>query len=71
VIKSLIAVYDRRPDLLAYDVYGRADFEWVILQYNNIVDVNEEFVTGATIIMPNRMRIIGDIMTNNLRILDV
>lgn len=71
IISPLIAAYDKRPDLLSFAVYGRTDFEWVILQYNNIVDINEEFVTGATIIMPNKMRILGDIMTNNLRILDV
>jgi len=71
VINSLIAVYDKRPDLLSYDVYGRSDFEWIILQYNNIVDINEEFITGVKIMLPNRLRVFGDIMTNNVRIADV
>lgn len=44
-----------RPDLVAYEYYNRTDLEWVILQYNNIVDVKEEFIIGRSIIIPSRM----------------
>jgi len=71
LIKSLPAVYSGRPDLLSSDIYGRPDFEWVILQYNNIVDINEEFVTGISLVIPNKMRVYGDIMTNSVRKPDV
>ncbi len=71
VILSLPIMYEKRPDLLAYDVYKRSDYEWIVLQYNNIVDINEEFIAGARIILPNRIKVVTDIMTNNLRILDV
>lgn len=44
--------YHHRPDLLAYYYYGSTEFEWAILQYNLIVDINEDFVTGKTIKIP-------------------
>ena len=44
--------YNLRPDLLAYDLYGKAVYAWIILQYNSIVDINTEFVTGAQITYP-------------------
>lgn len=71
IILSLGRVYDKRPDLLAYDFYRRPDFEWVILQYNHIIDINEEFITGARIILPSKLKVFGDIMTNNVRMVDV
>jgi hypothetical protein len=71
IIKSLPIVFNLRPDLLAYRLYNRSDYEWVILQYNNIVDINEEFITGVSLIVPNNSRVITDIMTNTSRILDV
>ena len=48
--------YDRRPDTLAYDLYGNAISGWVILQYNHIVDVNEEFRAGKQIRVPEPTR---------------
>ena len=49
--------YNIRPDSLAYDVYGSPVYMWVILQYNNIIDVNVEFVTGVTILLPTPSRV--------------
>lgn len=54
--------YHRRPDLLAFDVYGRATLMWVILQYNNIVDINEEFLEGKTITLPTQVRLQTEIL---------
>lgn len=66
VIESLPAVYSGRPDLLSFDMYGDNNLEWVILQYNNIVDINEEFVTGATIYIPNKDRLFNVMLTTAL-----
>lgn len=55
--------YDTRPDLMASDLYGRADLEWIILQFNNIVDINEEFVAGAVIRAPSRERVFNSILS--------
>jgi hypothetical protein len=54
--------YDTRPDLLAYDMYGKATLMWLVLQYNNIVDINEEFVSGATITLPTKSRVFTSIL---------
>ncbi len=62
-IDKLPAKYDGRPDLLSYDAYGDNNLEWVILQANNIVDINEEFVTGATIKLPHPKMLKSSILT--------
>jgi hypothetical protein len=49
--------YAKRADLIAFDYYGSASLEWVILQYNNIVDINEELVYGRRILVPSPPRI--------------
>ncbi len=51
------AKYALRPDLMAYDLYGRASYDWVILQFNSIVDINAEFVEGAVITVPLPSRV--------------
>jgi len=60
---TISSVYAGRPDLMAFDAYGKATLAWVILQYNNIVDINLEFVTGATIKLPLPQRINTDFLT--------
>jgi hypothetical protein len=46
--------YNLRPDLLAYDLYGRAELWWVFIQRN--MDVIEDpildFVAGKQIYIP-------------------
>lgn len=68
--------YDRRPDRLAFDYFGRASLQWLILQYNNIVDINEEFVAGKQIRVPDPSRVSltflnkktgGNLVTTNTR----
>jgi len=49
--------YDRRPDRLAFDWYGRANLQWLVLQYNSIVDINEEFLAGKEIRLPDPSRV--------------
>lgn len=49
--------YDRRPWMLAYDLYKDTSLTWFILQYNNIVDVEVEFVVGSVITLPTPFRL--------------
>lgn len=64
MISALPPKYNRRPDLLAYDLYGKATLAWVALWYNTIVDINTEFVTGATLRCPTSARLFSSILTS-------
>ena len=46
--------YTRRPDLLAYDIYGTADLWWVFMQRNLdvIQDPIFDFMPGVQIYLP-------------------
>jgi hypothetical protein len=66
IIFSLPVLYAGRPDLLAFDLYQNNNLEWVILQYNNIVDINEEFVTGAYLIVPSKDRLFSSMLIKTL-----
>lgn len=56
---------DRRPDLIAYNVYKRANLAWVVLQFNNIVDVQTELTVGKTIRLPTLRRLTLDILSKS------
>lgn len=60
---QLTSKYNRRPDLLAFDAYGKSSLMWVILQLNNILDVNEEFVEGRTVTIPTKSRLQTEILS--------
>ena len=60
---TIPVVYAGKPDLIAYDYYGRNDLGWLVLQYNNIVDVNEELCAGKVIKLPARNRVFYSILT--------
>ena len=55
--------YAGRPDLVAYDVYGRTTLMWVVLQYNTILDITEDFVEGTQITLPTRSRLFSELLT--------
>jgi hypothetical protein len=57
--------YEGRPDLVAHRVYKRATLAWLVLQYNNIVDINTEFVTGRTLVLPSQQRVQTSILTKS------
>jgi hypothetical protein len=59
--------YEYKPAYLAEIVYGRSDLEWVILQYNGIVDVAEEFKQGLLIKLPSPQRIFAEFLNTPLR----
>lgn len=54
--------FDRRPDVLAQEMYGKPQLQWIILQYNNIVDVNVEFAAGKQIRIPTKERVTMDMI---------
>lgn len=60
----LTARTHQRPWVVAYDVYGSEQYEWVILQYNHILDVTEEFVYGKELILPTAQRLHLEILGN-------
>lgn len=57
--------HDKRPDKFAADYFGRSTLAWIVLQYNNIVDINEEFTAGRKIRVPLPSRVTLDFLTNN------
>lgn len=54
--------YVGRPDKLASVFYNDSSVWWLILQYNNILDINEEFVTGAVLRLPTKDRLQKDFL---------
>lgn len=61
-----VTITDRshqRPWIVSYDYYGSEQYEWLILQYNNILDVTDEFVVGTIITIPSHQRLNLEIMS--------
>lgn len=56
-------IFDKRPDKLAFVLYEDSRLWWVICQYNNIIDVHDEFVTGKEILIPVKERVINQFLT--------
>jgi len=52
-----------RPDTISYLVYGKATYAWLVLEYNNIVDIETELVVGTELFLPSQQRLILDIIT--------
>ena len=53
-----------RPDLIAYNEYGKATLQWLVLQYNAIVDQNTELNAGDVILLPTQRRVMIEIQTH-------
>jgi hypothetical protein len=53
--------YDKRPDILAYDLYNEPKFWWLFAVYNknSIVDPINDFTIGKRINVPNRNIVAG------------
>ena len=60
---TITPVYERRPDLLAYDLYGNRNLWWVFAQRNPdvIVDPVYDFVPGVKIRLPQ-----GDLLRSEI-----
>jgi len=54
VLYTITTSYTRRPDLLAYDLYGKRELWWVFAQRNPdiIKDPIYDFVAGTQIYLP-------------------
>lgn len=64
MVVTLDSKYHQRPDLLAYDMYGSSNYEWLVLQYNNILDIITEFVVGKEIRLPTKSRADRDFLVS-------
>jgi len=53
-----------RPDLISFEVYGDPVYAWFVLQFNNIIDINEELVVGRTVMLPTPSRMNSVLLTN-------
>jgi hypothetical protein len=53
--------YDRRPDLLANDLFGNSKVWWVFAHYNRekLKDPVFDFRAGMTIVVPKNFRVSG------------
>lgn len=60
---TLNARYAERPDLVSYDIYGKVNLMWLVLSYNNILDINTEFTKGKVIRLPSPQRVFFDLTT--------
>ncbi|QDJ96476.1 hypothetical protein Xoosp13_290 [Xanthomonas phage Xoo-sp13] len=56
IVFTITKKYEYRPWLVAKIFLGKEDLEWLILQYNEIVDIMEEFVVGREIKIPSKNR---------------
>jgi len=63
IVFTITKRYEHRPYLVAKIFLGREDMEWLILQYNEIVDIIEEFVAGREIRIPSKNRTYFSIAT--------
>jgi hypothetical protein len=66
VVYNVTAKYANRPDLLAFDLYGRANLQWFVMQYNNISDLYQDFNEGTTIVLPTRGRLYGELLSKSV-----
>jgi hypothetical protein len=58
--------YINRADLIAFDMYGISDLEWLVLQYNNILNPKQEIINGAVLMLPSNYRVQTQIMTHRI-----
>jgi hypothetical protein len=59
--RKISAKYHRRPDLMAYDLYGNSEYWWVfaILNRSKIKDPLFDFIEGLEIFVPDNLQTIG------------
>lgn len=54
---------DGRADIIAFNVYGKQNLDWIVLQFNSIVDPITELTAGTQIRLPSPRRVLLDIVT--------
>ena len=62
-IYTIDSVYDLRPDLLAYDLYGSEELWWVFAARNpnTISDPLMDFKAGLSIFLPKKEKLLSDL----------
>lgn len=64
-IRFIVSINEaKRPDVISELVYGKAIYAWLVLQYNNIVDIETELLPGKELFLPSQQRLILDIITS-------
>jgi len=61
-------IFHKKPHLVSYYYYQTPTLFWLILQYNNIVDIDEEFIRGRVITVPEKYRALTELAGNNVQI---
>lgn len=59
---TVTAGFAGRPHLISSLVYGQDNYAWIVLQYNNIVDIATELVPGKELLLPAVNRLVLDII---------
>jgi hypothetical protein len=54
------------PMLISHKVYKTPAYSWMVLQYNTIVDLNEELKVGDVIRLPSFVRLNFELLNNKL-----
>lgn len=64
VLVTITPRYALRPDTLMFDMYGTASIWWLVLQYNNIIDINTEFIVGSVVRLPTKSRLFTQLLSS-------
>lgn len=65
IVYTISKRYANRPDRLAYDMYGKANLQWFIMQYNSISDLFTDFNEGTVILLPDKGRVFGELLSSS------
>lgn len=50
--ERVVQAEENRADLLSYNIYGDTQYWWIIMMYNNILDM-EDITTGLVVTYPS------------------
>lgn len=54
--QRVVTYEEKRPELLSYNIYGDTQYWWILMWYNNILNIND-LVSGTLINYPSRTSI--------------
>lgn len=63
ILYTIDKIYEKRPDLLAFDLYGDSALWWVFVQRNpdTLKDPINDFRAGLSIRIPTKDRLVQDL----------
>lgn len=65
VFFEITARTERRPDLISNILYESPTYAWLVLQFNNIVDINTELTMGTMLKLPTPARLNTVLLVNS------